>query len=161
GAALTEAGTRIATGLVRRHRLWEVFLVEKLDMAWEEVHDIAEELEHIDAPTLIDTLDAFLGLPRFDPHGDPIPNAQGRYLLRKQVGLHEIEPGHLCTIVGGRRADAAFLKHLNEKQIALGTQLQLIRKDDYDQTLHLMTAGRPVTLSGQSAQNIFVKPVTE
>ena len=87
GASLTDDGQRIATTLVRKHRLWEVFLVQSLGMTWDEVHEIAEELEHIQSDRLIDRLDHFLGHPKFDPHGDPIPNAQGKYTLRAQIPL--------------------------------------------------------------------------
>jgi len=85
GVVLTELGNKLATHLIRKHRLWEVFLVDKLDFSWDEVHEIAEELEHIESPKLVNKLDDFLGNPRFDPHGDPIPDADGNYAFRKQI----------------------------------------------------------------------------
>jgi len=93
GVRLTEVGNRIATNLIRNHRLWETFLVEKLKFSWEEVHEIAEELEHVQAEKLINRLDDFLGNPKFDPHGDPIPDAQGNFTFRKQIALPDLPEG--------------------------------------------------------------------
>jgi len=100
GVVLTDAGSGIAKKLIRKHRLWEVFLVNKLDFSWDEVHAIAEQLEHIHSDRLIERLDDFLGFPRFDPHGDPIPDAEGNMVLRKQVLLSELKEGNSCVIVG-------------------------------------------------------------
>ena len=159
GASLTDAGQQVATALVRKHRLWEVFLVKSLGMAWDEVHDIAEELEHIQSDALIERLDAFLGHPKFDPHGDPIPNAQGRYTLRKQISLDELFPEQMAEVVGVREDERAFLQHLTEKGIRLGCRLSVIRRDPYDAALSLEIEGLEVILSGNTARNILVKPL--
>jgi DtxR family transcriptional regulator, Mn-dependent transcriptional regulator len=157
GAALTDEGQRIATMLVRKHRLWEVFLVQSLGMTWDEVHDIAEELEHIQSDRLIDRLDHFLGHPKFDPHGDPIPNAQGKYTLRAQVPLSELKPGQEGVVIGVREDETSFLKHLNEKGLTLGKSIKVITNDDYDNTLSLQVDGHELNLSGKVARNIMIK----
>jgi DtxR family Mn-dependent transcriptional regulator len=159
GAGLTEEGQRVATNLVRKHRLWEVFLVQKLGMTWDEVHEIAEELEHIQSDHLIDKLDAFLGHPKFDPHGDPIPNAQGKYTVRSQVPLAELLPGQSGTVIGVREDDNAFLKHLNDKGIHIGVTLEVITRDDYDHALRLRMEDLEINLAGQVARNILIKPL--
>lgn len=159
GASLSELGYKMATGLVRKHRLWEVFLVQSLGMTWDEVHEIAEELEHIQSDRLIDSLDAFLGHPKFDPHGDPIPNAQGRYTLRTQVQLSTLLPGKSGIITGVREDNSTFLKHLSEKGLIIGTRVDVISIDTYEQTHHLEVAGKAILLSGQIAQHILIKPV--
>jgi DtxR family Mn-dependent transcriptional regulator len=159
GAALTDEGQRIATNLVRKHRLWEAFLVQSLGMTWDEVHDLAEELEHIQSEILIDRLDAFLGYPKFDPHGDPIPNAQGKYTLRAQVPLTELKAGQEGMVIGVREADNSLLKHLSEKGIKLGKIAHVIDNDAYDQTLLLKIDEREFSLSGKAAQQILIKPI--
>lgn len=157
GASLTDDGQRIATTLVRKHRLWEVFLVQSLGMTWDEVHEIAEELEHIQSDRLIDRLDHFLGHPKFDPHGDPIPNAQGKYTLRAQVPLSELKPGQEGIVIGVREDETSFLKHLNEKGLTVGKSIKVITNDDYDNTLSLQVEGHELNLSGKVARNIMIK----
>ena len=157
GASLTDDGQRIATTLVRKHRLWEVFLVQSLGMTWDEVHEIAEELEHIQSDRLIDRLDHFLGHPKFDPHGDPIPNAQGKYTLRAQIPLSELKPGQEGVVIGVREDETSFLKHLNEKGLTLGKSIKVITNDDYDNTLSLQVEGHELNLSGKVARNIMIK----
>jgi len=134
GFKLSEKGKKVAVGIIRNHRLWEVFLVQSLGMTWDEVHEIAEELEHIQSDRLIDRLDLFLGHPKFDPHGDPIPNAQGKYTLRAQVPLSELKPGQDGIVIGVREDETSFLKHLNEKGLTLGKAIKVITNDDYDNT---------------------------
>lgn len=158
GAQLTELGNRIATNLIRKHRLWEVFLVQSLGMKWDEVHEIAEELEHINSDLLIEKLDIFLGHPKYDPHGDPIPNAQGKYTLRAQMLLTELQPGQEGVVIGVKDADNHFLRHLNDKGITLGKKAKLLTHDTYDQTLNIAIEGRELSLSGKVAQNILIKP---
>lgn len=157
GALLTEAGNKVATRLVRKHRLWEVFLVESLGMTWDEVHDIAEELEHIQSDLLIDRLDAFLGYPKYDPHGDPIPNAQGKYTLRAQLLLTELKPGQEGIVIGVRDADNLFLKHLSDKGITIGKKAMLLDSDAYDQTIRVTIENQELSIAGKVAQNILIK----
>ena len=128
GASLTSEGQRIATHLVRKHRLWEVFLVQALGMTWDEVHDIAEQMEHIQSDRLIESLDKFLGFPKFDPHGDPIPNAEGKYTVRAQVPLSKLTEGQQGIVIGVREDETAFLKHLNERALLLVKASQCLQK---------------------------------
>src|SRR5688500_1132710 len=157
GAQLTEPGNKLATKLVRKHRLWEVFLVQSLGMTWDEVHDIAEELEHIQSDQLIERLDSFLGFPKFDPHGDPIPNAQGKYTLRAQLLLTELQPGQEGVVIGVKEADNSLLKHLNDKGITIGKKAKILENDAYDQTIRVAIEEIELSLSGKVAQNILIK----
>ncbi len=158
GASLTHEGQRTATTLVRKHRLWEVFLVQSLGMTWDEVHEIAEELEHIQSDRLIDRLDNFLGHPKFDPHGDPIPNAQGKYTLRAQVPLSDLKPGQEGVVIGVKEDETSFLKHLNDKGLTLGKSIKILTNDDYDNTLRLLVDDLELNLAGKVARNIMIKP---
>ncbi len=159
GVRLTALGNTIATVLIRKHRLWESFLVHTLGMTWDEVHDIAEELEHIHSNLLIDRLDDFLGFPKFDPHGEPIPNAQGKYTLRAQTPLSEIQPGQSGMVVAVKNSGNELLKHLNEKGISIGKPFTVMSREDYDQSMHLMMDQKDVSLSGEVAQQLLVKIV--
>jgi DtxR family Mn-dependent transcriptional regulator len=159
GARLTEQGIRIATYLLRKHRLWKVFLVQKLGMSWDVVHDIAGELEHIRSTSLIDQLDSFLGFPKFDPHGDPIPNAQGKYTLRAQLPLTELQPGKSGFVIGVRESENSFLKYLSEKGITLGKTISVIANESYDQTMIFSIDGVEASISGKVAQNVLVKVI--
>ena len=132
GVTLTDIGNKHATNLIRKHRLWEVFLVEKLKFDWQEVHDIAEEMEHIQSPELVNRLDDYLSNPKFDPHGDPIPNAEGRYTLRNQIALSDFSVGESGTLIGVKVHDRPFLEHLNSLNIKLGSEISLIEKNIYD-----------------------------
>ena len=159
GASLTDEGQRLATLLVRKHRLWEVFLVQSLGMTWDEVHEIAEELEHIQSEHLINRLDTFLGYPKFDPHGDPIPNAQGKYSVRAQIALSDLKEGQEGILIGVREDETGFLKHLNEKGLIPGKSLKVLSNDTYDHTLRLMVDDQELNLSGTVARNIMIKPI--
>lgn len=158
GVTLTDSGRELATGLVRRHRLWEVFLVDKLGLKWNEVHDIAEELEHIDSDDLIHRLDVFLGHPRFDPHGDPIPSAEGKFTLRNQVLLVQLAPGKTAIVVGVREDSDAFLTHLDDLGLRLEAVITVIEHFTYDQSVLVEIGGTRRTLSAKVASNIYVKP---
>jgi DtxR family Mn-dependent transcriptional regulator len=157
GARLTEPGYKTATYLVRKHRLWKVFLVQTLGISWDEVSDIAEELEHIHSDLLIDRLDSHLGFPKFDPHGDPIPNAQGKYTLRSQSALTDLQPGKSGLILGVKETDPSFLAHLTEKGIAIGKTITALSFHAYDQSMKLKMDDIEFNLSGNVARNILVK----
>jgi DtxR family Mn-dependent transcriptional regulator len=157
GVQLTEEGGRVATALIRKHRLWEVFLMEKLGFAWDEVHELAEQLEHVQGNTLVERLDAFLGHPRFDPHGDPIPDAQGRWAFRPQVLLSQMQPGDAGAVTGVNDHSAAFLQYLDQLGIALGVRLELLERIPFDQSVRVRTPdGRECTLSEKVGQNLFL-----
>lgn len=157
GVSLTEEGKLAAKMIIRKHRLWEVFLVEKLGFSWDEVHDVAEELEHIQSEKLINQLDQFLGFPSYDPHGDPIPNAKGEITAINKLLLSEIEIGQRVTCVGVKDSSVDFLKYLDKQNISLGTSLQLMEKEVFDGTLKLQIANQTIVISDKIANNLFVK----
>ncbi len=157
GVKLTTAGNQIATQLIRKHRLWEVFLVDILAFNWDEVHDIAEELEHIASEELINRLESFLGHPRFDPHGDPIPSASGKFTLRTQVPLSEVQQGEKITVVGVKQHNSPFLKRLDALKIALGSSITMHNKRPYEQMFEIEIDGQNQIISAKIADNIFVK----
>jgi DtxR family transcriptional regulator, Mn-dependent transcriptional regulator len=157
GVRLTEKGRQIATSLIRKHRLWEVFLVDKLSFAWDEVHPLAEELEHIQSDILINRLDEFLGFPKFDPHGDPIPDKEGNFTFRKQVLLSDFI-GKEAVIVGVQEHSKVFLNYLDRLGLKLGTAIEILEKVEYDGSLAIKIENRvEQTISGKIAQNLFVR----
>ncbi len=158
GVSLTDKGRVLAVHLLRRHRLWEVFLVEKLGFAWNEVHDLAEELEHVESTDLTDRLDAFLGSPKFDPHGDPIPNAEGKFTLRHQVPLTDLLPETPAIVVGVREHSSPFLTHLDEIGVAIHKEISVRERFSYDDSMRVDIEGELRTISGKVARNILVKP---
>jgi len=160
GAKLTEAGRSTATSLVRKHRLWEVFLMEKLNFRWDEVHDIAEQLEHVQSESLVDKLDNFLGNPKYDPHGDPIPDAQGRFTLRNQVLLHQLDIGDKCLFVGVREHSKVFLNHLDDLQLKIGSAIKIKAINLYDEMLEIEVDGQRLEkISKKVSEKLFVQKV--
>jgi DtxR family transcriptional regulator, Mn-dependent transcriptional regulator len=158
GVSLSKEGARMATQLIRRHRLWEVFLVDKLGFTWDEVHEIAEQLEHIQSDNLVERLDQFLGRPRFDPHGDPIPDAAGAYRMRQQILLSELEPGMQAVIVGVREHAPAFLQYLDQSGLTLGVAIRLEERFPFDGSLRLgLGDGSTRNVSGKVAGFIYVQ----
>jgi len=159
GVSLTEDGMYAALMIVRKHRLWEVFLLEKLDFSWDEVHDVAEQLEHIVSDKLVDKLDAFLGFPTEDPHGDPIPDKQGKVAEIDKKLLSEISVGKKVICVGVKDSSPPFLQYLDKQQIALGSTFEVLAKEDFDQSLSIKVDTKDVTVSNKIASNLFVKHV--
>lgn len=159
GVTLTDKGMFMALMIVRKHRLWEVFLVEKLDFSWDEVHDIAEQLEHIKSEKLINKLDEFLGFPTEDPHGDPIPDASGNIESIDKKLLSEVAIGKKVMCVGVKDSSPPFLQYLDKQQISLGSGIEVISKEDFDHSLNLRVNGKEVSVSHKIAGNLFVKPV--
>lgn len=159
GVSLTERGKLSAKMIVRKHRLWEVFLVEKLDFSWDEVHDIAEQLEHIKSEKLINKLDDFLGNPTKDPHGDPIPDANGLIIKIEKLLLSELNYHQIGICVGVKDSSADFLKYLDKNRIALGSQIEILAKEDFDQSLKIRIDQTELTISNKIAGNLFVKLV--
>lgn len=161
GATLSEEGLPYALHLVRKHRLWEVFLVETLGFNWDEVHDIAEQLEHIHSRELIDRLDSFLGHPKFDPHGDPIPDASGKIAEREEVPLSELSVGSKGTIVAVANHSSSFLQYLDQHQLRVGTTIQVLERFEFDNSVRINTGGRTeLVLSEKVAVNLLIQPVT-
>jgi DtxR family Mn-dependent transcriptional regulator len=157
GVSLTEKGKLNAKIIVRKHRLWEVFLVEKLGFAWDEVHEVAEELEHIQSEKLINQLDQFLNFPSFDPHGDPIPNAKGEIKKIDKQLVSEIEIGKTITCVGVKDTSVDFLQYLNKQSISLGTKMKVLEKEPFDGTLKFEINNNVLVISDKIANNLFVK----
>ena len=157
GVTLTEKGFLSAKMIVRKHRLWEVFLVDKLQFSWDEVHEIAEELEHIQSIALIDKLDAFLGHPDFDPHGDPIPNRQGEIKKTSKLLLSEAELNQEYQCVGVKDSSSEFLKYLDKQKIALGSVFKVIEKESFDDTLTVEINAQEKIISNKIANNLYVQ----
>ncbi len=157
GVSLTEQGRNAAINIIRKHRLWEVFLVEKLHFSWDEVHDIAEQLEHIKSEQLINRLDEFLNFPTEDPHGDPIPNKSGIIpkLTRQLLADAPLNEKLIC--VGVKDSSSSFLQYLDKQKISLGTALQIIEKEAFDNSLKILIDQEKITVSHIVANNIFVK----
>ncbi|ACU63988.1 metal-dependent transcriptional regulator [Chitinophaga pinensis] len=160
GINLTPEGKRAALNIIRRHRLWECFLVDKLSFSWEEVHELAEELEHVRSEKLINRLSEFLGNPQIDPHGDPIPDAQGKMgKPRPQTPLDKARAKRL-EVVAVSDKSTALLEFLNAKGIRLGTQLDVIERYEFDNSIELKIRNQPAfTISEQVSKNIMVKPI--
>ena len=157
GVRLTKEGETIAKSIVRKHRLWEVFLVEKLGYSWDKIHDIAEQLEHIRSEEMIDKLDRFLGFPKFDPHGDPIPDASGNIKQVKQVLLSKMKVGDKGKVVGVKDSSSKLLQHLDSLEIHLGTSIEISEVVEFDNSFVVQLGKkRKITLSKLAAQNIFV-----
>jgi DtxR family Mn-dependent transcriptional regulator len=158
GFKLTVEGRKVALQIIRKHRLWEFFLVNKLNFGWDEVHEIAEELEHISSKKLIDRLDVFLEYPKNDPHGDPIPDSHGRLTIAKQVDLLNLpfnKPAEVSSI-GDQSAE--MLELLTHKNIHLGSKLEIKKKFAFDNSIELKIKNQPsITISEHVAKNIFVK----
>ena len=153
---LTEKGNKVALTIVRKHRLWEYFLVSKLGFNWEEVHDIAEQLEHINSNELVARLDNFLGHPSFDPHGDPIPDKDGKIKVRKQKNLIEAPDNKAITVCLIKDQSTDMLDLLKHYHIAIGTKLKITNRFSFDNSIEIKIAKYPVAvLSEQVAKNIY------
>jgi DtxR family Mn-dependent transcriptional regulator len=158
GFRLSNEGSKVALGIVRRHRLWEYFLAEKLKFTWDEVHEVAEDLEHVCNKKLIDKLDEFLGFPRVDPHGDPIPDANGRIEVSKKICLTELSLNTPAVVSGVSDQSSEILELLEHKKITIGVKLEVKKKFDFDNSMEVRTGRQPAfTISKELAQNIFVQ----
>lgn len=159
GVSLTGKGKLTAKMIVRKHRLWEVFLVDKLDFSWDEVHEIAEQLEHIKSEQLINRLDDFLGNPTEDPHGDPIPDANGQIIKTEKQLLSELLESQNGICVGVKDTSSEFLKYLDKQGISLGSKIEIVGKESFDLSLKIKLNARELTISNKIASNLFVKVV--
>ncbi len=157
GANLTKKGHQIALRIVRSHRLWEVFLVEKLGYSWGEIHDIAEQLEHVKHPELVDKLESFLDFPAFDPHGDPIPDKKGDYPISKKIFLSGLELDMECTVISVSDDNVNFLNYLEKLSIKIGTKIKVIEKNSFDDSLSIQVeSNAPIFVSRKFADSLFV-----
>jgi len=155
---LTERGKNKALLTIRKHRLWEVFLVEKMNYKWNEVHELAEQLEHIESTDLVDRLDNFLGHPSFDPHGDPIPDKNGRIKNNHSAPLSDCTEGKHYTIANLTDTSDGFLQYLEKLNILPGMKIKLLEKHEYDNSFSLEIQKKTVQLSEKAARNIMVQP---
>jgi len=161
GVRLTEKGTVHALKVIRKHRLWEVFLVDKLNFAWDQVHEVAEQLEHIESEMLVDRLDALLNFPEFDPHGDPIPDKEGRFKTREKKLLSAMPGMSRGICVGVKDSSSQFLKFLDKHHIELGNTIEVLERESFDHSMHIQIGKRKLQISHQIASNLYVKPQPE
>lgn len=159
GVTLTKEGKRVAVNIIRKHRLWEVFLVEKLNFSWDEVHEVAEHLEHIKSDKLIDELDAFLEFPTHDPHGDPIPDKDGNFKHIEKIVLAKAEVGSTYRCVGVDDTSSSFLKYLDSNAIALGSIITIKHKEPFDNSIKIALANSEIVVSQSVAKNLYLKKV--
>lgn len=157
GVTLTILGKKIAANIVRKHRLWEVFLVNKLNFSWDEVHDVAEQLEHIKSPKLINQLDAMLGFPTHDPHGDPIPDKDGVLKIVDKSLLSTLDEDESGICVGVDDSSSEFLQFLDKKGIILGKLIKVIEKEDFDDSLSILIDDKKLSISNKIANNLYIR----
>jgi DtxR family Mn-dependent transcriptional regulator len=154
---LTKAGRQIAIQVIRKHRLWEVFLHDKLQFTWDKVHEVAEQLEHIQSEELVARLEKFLGFPEYDPHGDPIPSASGELNQAKRIILSDVDEGKTCHVVGVKDSSSAFLQYLQQLNIGIGTRIKVMERIRYDGSLNIsMKRGQQTAVSKKFADNVLV-----
>ncbi|MEX0287798.1 MAG: metal-dependent transcriptional regulator [Flavobacteriaceae bacterium] len=157
GVTLSEHGRHAALGIIRKHRLWEVFLVDKLHFSWDEVHEMAEQLEHIKSDKLIDRLDEHLGFPKYDPHGDPIPSREGKVNKTDKRLLTEVPLNTSGICVGVKDSSVAFLKFLDKNKIALGDTITVIDREEFDGSLYIEIDQIKIHISNQIASNLYIQ----
>lgn len=157
GVSMTDQGNKFALSIVRKHRLWEVFLLEKLNFAWDEVHEVAEQLEHVQSDKLIEKLDQHLGFPRFDPHGDPIPSKSGKILQVEKVLLSNCNVGEKGIFVGVNSSSVDFLQYLDKLKLVLGDRIEILFKESFDDSFQIATRDKRITISGKAAMNIYIQ----
>lgn len=156
GVQLTETGRKQALLIVRKHRLWEYFLVERLNFNWDEVHDVAEQLEHIKSPKLVEELDSFLGRPQYDPHGDPIPDKNGNLPKSPTKKLSQLKLGDRGICKGFNDDSSAFLQFLDKQNIGLYTPIEVLHIEQFDESMTIRVAKRDVQLSKTATDNIYI-----
>ena len=156
GVTLTSSGQNLAIYIVRKHRLWEVFLVKTLNFKWDEVHEIAEQLEHIKSPELVARLDAFLNHPTYDPHGDPIPNEKGEFPKTSAVPLNKLKIHSRGKVVAVEMDDPSFLNYLDKLNISIGTSVEILELNDFDNSIDIKIDSVPRHISTNVAKNILI-----
>lgn len=155
---LTDIGRKSGIAILRKHRLWETFLYEKLDFSWDEVHEVAEQLEHIQSAKLVDKLEEFLNFPEFDPHGDPIPKANGEMPVITKTLLSELKNGDVCKVAAVKDTSTLFLQYLEKLHITIGTTLSVIEVIAFDGSLNIQIEdAEPRSVSMKFAESLFVQ----
>jgi len=154
--SLSASGRIQAIEILRKHRLWETFLYKKLEFTWDEVHEVAEQLEHIQSQKLVDKLDKFLGYPEFDPHGDSIPNAKGELKQTFKKSLSEVEAGSSCKMVAVKDNTAAFLQYVSQLNLSINTPIQVLSRQAFDGSMEIMISEVKIMVSQKFAENILI-----
>ena len=157
GVRLSKLGEKKAIAIIRKHRLWETFLVNKLDFSWSEVHEVAEQLEHINSEKLTDKIDQLLNYPKFDPHGDPIPSKNGIFNFQERVSIFEMDVNEEGIIMGVSLDNKDFLDHLTKLKISIGTKVKVIEQIKFDQSMKISFDSKTEHVSKEIAENILVK----
>jgi len=155
---VTSAGKKLALEVIRKHRLWETFLFEKLHFTWDEVHEVAEQLEHIKSKKLIDQLDRFLGFPSVDPHGELIPNAKGEFKIKAKLTLSQGQLGGRYTVIGVKDDSSAFLQYVDKLGCTMNAKIKLISHQSFDDTFEIEVKKIRLLVSSKFAENIYVEP---
>ncbi|MEP7170086.1 MAG: metal-dependent transcriptional regulator, partial [Bacteroidota bacterium] len=157
GVTLTKTGRDVAVRVLRKHRIWETFLVKNLEFGWEEVDEIAEQLEHINSDKLIERIDKLLGYPRFDPHGDPIPDSKGKFRKPCFKCLSEMGENDCCRITGVKEDSEAFVKYFNNLGLSIGDRLEVKEIEKYDQSLVVkINRKKQIHIGNDVAKNILI-----
>ena len=156
GVNITSKGKAQALQVIRKHRLWETFLVQKLGFTWDEVHEVAEQLEHIQSSHLIDKLDQYLGFPKVDPHGDPIPDHHGKLKELPQISLDQLKPGSKGIISCVKDSDPDLLKYLDKIGAIPGKKVQVLSREEYDESIEVMIEKKKVFVSKEVSKNILL-----
>jgi len=154
---LSPKGKKNALDIIRKHRLWETFLYEKFKFTWDEVHEVAEQLEHIQSVKLIDKLDEFLGYPEFDPHGEPIPDSEGEIKQSFTNNLADVSIGDSCIMVSVKDNSSSFLQYVDKVGLAINSQIRVVSKQEYDALMVIEVNGKTSTVSQKFAENIYVE----
>ena len=157
GVELSRTGEKKAINILRKHRLWESFLVNNLGFNWGEVHEVAEQLEHIKSSELIDRLDAYLSYPKFDPHGEPIPNKEGKIPKTNTIPLSKLETGTKGKVMGVTLDEKAFLDYLTKLNICIGTEIKLLETISFDQSLSIKIENTNQHISSDVAKHLLIK----
>jgi DtxR family Mn-dependent transcriptional regulator len=157
GVKLNNKGNKIALSVIRKHRLWETFLYEKLNFSWDEVHEIAEQLEHIRSEKLTNQLDVFLNYPKFDPHGDPIPDVNGQFSTIESVCLSQLEIGEVGVFIEVKNDSEKFLKFLSKNNITIGTKIKVIDKEEFDNSIKIEINKKQFSISENVINNLYLK----
>ncbi|WP_299898910.1 metal-dependent transcriptional regulator [uncultured Aquimarina sp.] len=156
---LTDEGRAIAVRLIRKHRLWETFLYNYLNFSWDEVHEVAEQLEHIKSYKLIDELDRFMDFPEKDPHGELIPNAKGEYKVIPKITLSSLVEGDVCKLVAVNDGSVNFLRFVSEIGLALSSEIKVLEVREFDKSIRIQFNDTVETVTRKFADNVFVKVV--
>ncbi len=154
---LSDKGKAIAVRLIRKHRLWETFLYQHMNFSWDEVHDVAEQLEHIQSPKLVFELDKFLGFPKRDPHGAIIPNEDGTYDIKPKITLSSLKIGDRCRLTSVKDSSVAFLQYVSKIGLVLSSELKVEDKQEFDQSMLISFDDKKITVSKKFADNVFVE----